>query len=69
MAITCPRCRAQYDVTLFAYGHTVRCSCGEIVQWEHGHVEKRTELREGRGDERETRDHNEDSRGIMDRNE
>ncbi len=28
MAITCPRCGRGFDVTLFQFGHRVRCHCG-----------------------------------------
>ena len=38
MAITCPRCGAGYDVTLFQFGHRVRCDCGEWVDLGRGHV-------------------------------
>ncbi|NLS98280.1 MAG: hypothetical protein GXX96_39625 [Planctomycetaceae bacterium] len=38
MAITCPRCGAQFDVTLFQFGHGVRCQCGQWVELERGHV-------------------------------
>ena len=31
MAITCPRCHAQYDVALFQFGSTVVCECGHVV--------------------------------------
>jgi hypothetical protein len=31
MAIVCPRCGKQFDVTLFQFGKQVRCSCGEKV--------------------------------------
>ncbi|MBN2581173.1 MAG: hypothetical protein JXB10_19485 [Pirellulales bacterium] len=31
MAITCPRCGAGFDVTLFQFGHRVRCGCGAEV--------------------------------------
>jgi ssDNA-binding Zn-finger/Zn-ribbon topoisomerase 1 len=31
MAIICPKCGAQYDVTLFAFGRTVVCECGQVV--------------------------------------
>jgi predicted Zn finger-like uncharacterized protein len=31
MAITCPKCGAQYDVTLFEFGRTVKCDCGQII--------------------------------------
>ncbi len=31
MAVYCPRCERQYDVTLFEFGRTVRCECGAFV--------------------------------------
>ena len=31
MAILCPDCGAEFDVTLFAFGNTVRCDCGAEV--------------------------------------
>lgn len=31
MAIRCPRCAREYDVTLFQFGRTVDCACGERV--------------------------------------
>jgi hypothetical protein len=31
MAITCPRCGSDFDVTLFQFGHRVRCRCGTDV--------------------------------------
>ena len=31
MAIECPRCGRQYDVTLFQFGAGVDCDCGERV--------------------------------------
>ncbi len=31
MAIQCPACGRQYDVTLFQFGRSVRCPCGETV--------------------------------------
>jgi dsDNA-specific endonuclease/ATPase MutS2 len=31
MAILCPRCGRQYDVTLFPFGRAVDCDCGEHV--------------------------------------
>jgi dsDNA-specific endonuclease/ATPase MutS2 len=31
MAILCPRCGRQYDVTLFSFGASVDCDCGERV--------------------------------------
>ena len=33
MSITCPRCGAEFDATLFQFGHCVRCGCGEEVQY------------------------------------
>jgi translation initiation factor IF-2 len=35
MAINCPRCGAEYDVTLFQFGHRVRCDCGTWVELAH----------------------------------
>jgi len=32
MAITCPRCGHQYDVTLFEFGNTVECDCGARIK-------------------------------------
>lgn len=43
MAITCPRCGRQFDVTLFQFGHAVECECGAWVALEQGHVEGPTE--------------------------
>lgn len=34
MAISCPRCSRQYDVTLFEFGGKVICECGEIISAE-----------------------------------
>jgi hypothetical protein len=31
VAITCPGCGRQYDITLFQFGHHVVCECGEVV--------------------------------------
>lgn len=35
MAVTCPGCGRQYDVTLFAWGRTIDCACGERVGERH----------------------------------
>ena len=35
MAISCPKCGRQYDVTLFQFGRTINCACGERVGFEH----------------------------------
>jgi len=31
MAIICPNCHKQYDVTLFEFGQTVECDCGTVI--------------------------------------
>jgi hypothetical protein len=31
VAITCPRCKRQYDITLFQFGRRIVCECGEII--------------------------------------
>jgi len=33
MAITCPRCKAEFDATLFQFGHCVCCGCGAEVRY------------------------------------
>ena len=33
MAITCPRCGSEFDVTLFQFGHGVRCRCGAEIEY------------------------------------
>ncbi len=35
MAITCPECGREYDVTLFDFGRTIQCTCGARVGMEH----------------------------------
>jgi predicted Zn finger-like uncharacterized protein len=42
MAIQCPRCGAQYDVTLFQFGRTVRCRCGRILDARKPHSANET---------------------------
>ena len=37
MAIQCPQCGADYDVTLFAFGRSLQCECGEWVDLATGH--------------------------------
>jgi hypothetical protein len=34
MAIPCPRCNRQYDITLFEFGRKVVCECGEVISAE-----------------------------------
>jgi len=31
LAVPCPRCHRQYDITLFAFGRTIWCACGARV--------------------------------------
>ena len=47
MAITCPRCGAGFDVTLFQFGHRVRCDCGAWVDLRSGHLAADRALRKG----------------------
>jgi uncharacterized protein with PIN domain len=35
LAVTCPKCGWQYDVTLFQFGRTINCACGERVGLEN----------------------------------
>jgi hypothetical protein len=37
MAIRCPNCGAEYDVTLFAFGRRLHCDCGARVDLAVGH--------------------------------
>jgi hypothetical protein len=38
MAITCPNCGAEYDVTLFTFDRALRCDCGAWVDSASGHT-------------------------------
>ena len=40
MAIVCPECGADYDVTLFQFGRWIRCECGARVDLYRGHTLK-----------------------------
>jgi hypothetical protein len=35
MAIRCPCCSREFDVTLFEFGRTVTCVCGNVVSLQH----------------------------------
>ncbi len=35
MAVNCPRCGRQHDITLFQFERTVRCACGELIDASH----------------------------------
>jgi len=37
MAITCPKCGAEYDVTLFEFERGIICDCGQWVDLAAGH--------------------------------
>jgi uncharacterized protein len=46
MAIQCVKCGRQYDVTLFQFGRTIGCACGERVGEEHRlNIEPNNELK------------------------
>ncbi len=32
MAVLCQKCGRQYDITLFQFGQTVKCDCGNVVE-------------------------------------
>jgi len=32
MAIICPKCKYQYDVTLFEFNNVVECDCGARIR-------------------------------------
>ena len=38
MAITCPKCGKEFDVTLFQFGNAVPCDCGARVDISVGHL-------------------------------
>jgi DNA-directed RNA polymerase subunit RPC12/RpoP len=40
MAIKCPQCGSEYDVTLFTFGRSIRCDCGAWVDLKTGHEQK-----------------------------
>jgi len=41
MALQCPRCHKQYDVTLFQFHNVVQCDCGAVIDMQRGHVTTR----------------------------
>lgn len=49
MAIRCPQCGADYDVTLFTFGRGFRCDCGAWVDMVAGHRESAARGRQARG--------------------
>jgi len=38
MAILCPDCSSQYDVTLFQFGRAVRCDCGRTFHLDDANI-------------------------------
>ena len=38
MALQCPCCRRQYDVTLFQFQNVVQCDCGTVIDLRRGHA-------------------------------
>ncbi len=47
MAIPCPRCNRQYDITLFQFGRRIVCECGELITAEGFHVPLAKEAKAG----------------------
>jgi hypothetical protein len=37
MALRCPQCGKEYDVTLFEFGRSIDCECGWKISLENGH--------------------------------
>ncbi len=35
MSIRCPKCKIEYDVTLFEFEKTIKCDCGNDVKIQH----------------------------------
>lgn len=31
MAVLCQKCGRQYDITLFQFGQTFKCDCGNVI--------------------------------------
>jgi len=38
MAVQCPQCGRQYDVTLFEFQRSLRCDCGTVLDLQEGHM-------------------------------
>jgi len=47
VSVVCPNCGHEYDVTLFQFGHKVRCDCGHVVD---GNAPKELSLDERRAE-------------------
>ncbi len=35
MAIRCPHCKKEFDITLFEFERTITCDCGNVVSLQH----------------------------------
>ncbi len=42
MAVCCPECGRQYDVTLFEFGRRIGCECGALVDLSSGQTRRET---------------------------
>jgi hypothetical protein len=47
MAIKCPQCGVEYDVTLFTFDRRVRCDCGQWVDLAVGHQQTSEDGKQG----------------------
>jgi len=36
MSIICPKCKSQYDITLFQFGRALKCDCGYVINPNEG---------------------------------
>jgi DNA-directed RNA polymerase subunit RPC12/RpoP len=43
MAFRCPKCGREYDSTLFEFGLSIRCECGQIIDSARGKIWKKME--------------------------
>ena len=48
MSLRCPKCRREYDVSLFEFNREITCACGERLSLKKGH-EQTSEGEEGSG--------------------
>jgi len=44
MAVRCPKCKREYDVTLFEFGKGIVCECGERLSLKHEEIFERLEV-------------------------
>ncbi|MBC8456423.1 MAG: hypothetical protein H8D67_00315 [Deltaproteobacteria bacterium] len=48
MAVQCPKCGKQYDITLFQFGKKITCDCGEVVDADKPKIITKVTLKNGR---------------------